>query len=68
MVAVVLVTEVVTPLIVSWGVSVRVAEPDLVGSCVLVAVMVTEDPVLGAVKRPAEVMEPAEADQVTPEL
>ena len=38
---------------------------DLVGSCVLVAVRVVEDPEVGAVKAPPEVMEPAEADHVT---
>jgi hypothetical protein len=49
-------------------VSVIVTEPDLVVSSVLVALMRTEVPVLGAVKVPVEVIDPAEADQVTPEL
>src|SRR5579859_3691588 len=42
-----------------------VATADLVGSWTLVAVMVTEVPVAGAVKAPVEEIVPAEADQVT---
>ncbi len=44
-----------------------VATPETVGSCVLVARTVTELPVVGAVKTPAEVMLPPVAVQVTPE-
>ncbi len=66
---VVLVTETTgLPVIVSVGVMVSVVEPDLVGSWVLVAVTVTVDPVAGTSSTPEGEMEPAEADQVTPEL
>jgi hypothetical protein len=65
MVAVLLVTEAFGVVMVSAGVSVRVMEPTLVGSSVLVAVITAEVPVEGAVKTPADVMEPAEADQVS---
>src|SRR5579859_6372764 len=41
------------------------AVPDLVVSCVLVAVMVTEPAVAGAVKRPVALIVPAVADQFT---
>jgi hypothetical protein len=47
--------------------SVRVVEADLVASWVLMAVTVTEVPVVGAVSTPAEEMVPAEVDQVTAE-
>lgn len=56
------------PVIASAGVTVSVVAADLVGSCVLVAVTVTVVPVAGAVSRPAGVIVPAEADQVTAEL
>jgi hypothetical protein len=49
MVTLVLVTEVVTPVTVRTGSSWRVTEPDFVGSCVLVALMMADVPVLGAV-------------------
>ncbi len=42
-----------------------VAEADLVGSWTLVAVTTSDAPVEGAVRTPAGVMDPAEADQVT---
>jgi len=42
----------------------RVTEADLVGSCVLFAVRVTDVPESGAVKLPVEEMVPAVADQV----
>ena len=44
------------------------AGPDLVVSCVLVAVMVTAPAVDGAVKSPAVLIAPAAADHVTAEL
>lgn len=43
-------------------------EPDLVGSCILVAVTVTAAAVAGDVKSPLELTLPALADQVTAEL
>ncbi len=68
-VIVVLVTEIEgVPVIASAGVTVSVVEPDLVGSCVLVAVTVTVAPVAGTVRTPAELMDPPEADHVTEEL
>jgi len=51
--------------IVAEGVTGRTTEDDLVESCTLVAVTVTEVPLLGAVSTPAGVIEPAEADHVT---
>ena len=53
--------------IVSGMVTLIVAEPDLAVFCVLVAVTVTEVPVVGAVRTPVEEMLPAEVDQVTAE-
>jgi hypothetical protein len=53
--------------IVAEGVTGTTTEDDLVGSCVLVAVTVTDVPLLGAVRTPAGVIEPAEADHVTAE-
>ncbi len=47
------------------GVRATVKVPDLVASCVLVAVTVTEVPVDGAVNTPAELMLPPETDQLT---
>jgi hypothetical protein len=47
--------------------SVIVATPEMSGSWVLVARTVTELPVVGVVKTPAEVMLPAVVVQVTPE-
>lgn len=44
------------------------AEPFKLGSCVLVAVIVTLPVVLGAVSTPVDEIEPALADHVTPEL
>ena len=46
------------------GVNARVTLLDLPGSCLLVAVSVADVPVIGAVKAPAGVIVPAEADQV----
>jgi len=57
----------VTLLTVGGGVTVTVVVADLVGSWMLVALTMTEVPVVGAVRTPAEVMVPAEADQVTAE-
>ena len=54
-----------TPVMVGSGVTVIVALADLVVSSTLVAVTTTEFPVLGAVSRPAEVIVPAEAANVT---
>lgn len=48
--------------------TVTVAVPDVVVSCVLVAVTVMLPVVAGAVKSPLELMVPALADQVTLEL
>jgi len=48
--------------------TVMLVVPDLVVSCVLVAVIVTVAALEGAVKTPALVIEPADADQVTEEL
>jgi hypothetical protein len=48
-------------------VTVTVAEPDLVGSSVDVAVMVAA-PVAEGVNTPAEVVVPSVANQVTPEV
>jgi len=62
-----LVTEITGFVIASAALSVMTAVPDLVGSCVLVAVTVTDVPVAGAVSKPAELMLPADADQVTAE-
>jgi hypothetical protein len=46
-----------------------VAEPDLVGSCALVAAISTEAAVVGAVKRPlALIVPPLVTDQETAEL
>ena len=53
--------------IVSGMVTLIVAEPDLAVFWVLVAVTVTEVPVVGAVRTPVEEMLPAEVDQVTAE-
>lgn len=44
------------------------AAPDLVVSCVLVAVTVTDPAAAGAVKSPAVLIVPAETDHVTAEL
>lgn len=66
---VVLVTETTgLPTIASVGVTVRVVEPDLLGSSVLVAVTVTDVPVAGTVSTPAGVIEPADAVHLTAEL
>jgi hypothetical protein len=54
-----------TPVMVGSGVSVMTADADLVVSWTLVAVTRTEDPVLGAVRRPAGVIVPADAEKVT---
>jgi hypothetical protein len=48
--------------------TVRAAVPDLVGSCVLVAVTVAVPAELGAVKTPAPLTVPLVADQATTEL
>jgi hypothetical protein len=48
--------------------TVTAAIPDLVVSCMLVAVTVTLPAEAGAVKTPLELMVPALADQVTAEL
>jgi hypothetical protein len=48
--------------------TVTVAVPDLVVSCMLVAVTVTLPAEVGAVKTPLEFTVPAVADQVTAEL
>jgi hypothetical protein len=48
--------------------TVMAAVPDLVGSCVLVAVMVTIPAEAGAVKAPLVLMAPPLADHVTAEL
>jgi hypothetical protein len=50
------------------GCTVRAAVPDLVGSCVLVAVTVAVPAELGAVKTPAPLTVPLVADQATTEL
>jgi hypothetical protein len=47
--------------------TITVAEPDLVASCIEVAVMVAE-PAVAGVKAPDELIAPFVADQVTPEL
>jgi hypothetical protein len=57
----------ITPTLETAPLRAIVAAADLVGSCVLVTVTVTEDPVVGAVRTPAGVMLPAEVDQVTAE-
>jgi small basic protein len=54
--------------IVGGAVTLTVAVPDLVVSCVDVAVTVTLPAVLGAVRSPDELMVPALALQVTVEL
>ena len=56
-----------TPEIVTEGLSAIVAEADLVLSCALVAVTVTEVPVIGAMSTPPEVTVPDELDQFTAE-
>ncbi len=61
----------VTEVIVGGTVTVIVAEPDLVESCVEVALMVSEPEagaVAGAVYSPELEIAPETADQVTPEL
>ncbi len=57
-------TEYVRPLITSTGLTASVTWADFVESCVLVAVRVTDVPVVGAVRLPVGVMLPAEVDQV----
>jgi hypothetical protein len=58
-----------TEVMVEGGVcTVMAAVPDLVGSCVLVAVMVTVPADAGAMKAPLALMVPPLADQVTAEL
>ena len=57
-----------TEVIVGGSVTVMVAVPDLLASCVEVAVTVTVPAVLGAVRRPDELIVPALALQVTTEL
>jgi len=58
-----------TELMVEGGVcTVMAAVPDLVGSCVLVAVMVTIPAEAGAVKAPLVLMAPPLSDHVTAEL
>ena len=57
-----------TEVIVEAACTVTEAVPDLVVSCVLVAVMVTDPAVAGAVNRPAVLIAPAAADHVTEEL
>jgi hypothetical protein len=54
-----------TPVIVGSGVSVMTAEADFAGFATLVAVTVTDVPVDGAVRTPAEVMDPPEVVKVT---
>ena len=54
-------------MIVTGTVTVSVADPAFVVSCVDVAVMVAVPPAVG-VNTPAEVIVPSVADQVTPEL
>jgi hypothetical protein len=56
-----------TEVIIGGTVTVTVAEPDLVVSCVDVAVMVAL-PAADGINTPAEVIVPPVADQVTPEL
>lgn len=57
-----------TEVMVGAACTVTEAVPDLVVSCALVAVTVTDPAEAGAVKSPAESMVPAAADQVTAEL
>jgi hypothetical protein len=60
--------ETETEVTVGGSVTPTVALPDLVVSCVDVAVTVTLPAALGAVKRPEELIVPALAPQVTAEL
>ena len=57
----------VTPVTEMAGVRAMVADADLVLSCALVAVTVTEVPVVGAVRTPPEVIVPTDVDQFTAE-
>lgn len=57
----------VTPLMVGSGVTVTVAVADLVESSTLTAFTVTDVPVVGAVRTPLALMDPAVVDQVTAE-
>jgi len=60
--------ETETEVMVDAAVTVTVAVPDLVLSCVEVAVMATEPAVPGAVNSPKELIVPALAPQLTAEL
>ena len=67
-------TVTVLPVVVVTGLLMTIAEfkeivvdADLVLSCALVAVMIAEAPLLGAVNRPPEVMVPADVAQLTAE-
>jgi len=60
--------ETETEVMAEGAVTVIVVDPDLVESCVEVAVMVTEPALLGAVKSPEELIVPLLALHVTVEL
>jgi len=60
--------ETETEVMVGTAVTVTVAVPHMVVSCVEVAVMVTEPALLGAVNSPKELIVPALAPQLTAEL